>query len=470
MAIYETPLTAGTGRTTFTNRLKTQFLPVADDHVHTKVTLPKLIAKKGGKMGGLESLTSVRDTLPQSAGIALFEDDTLFSPRAATYFQPKLHARDLYTRLRWTGQVERSARGAGEFAWAGPRQEDLMGAVKQFEINFARMLYLGPFQPLATVASYSDTGAGTITLSGRDSRTSAADDMWKFGAHYLRKNMPIDWVNSSGSAVDLDGNPVSGATPPAEYYVLTIDNSDPTAPTITTGRSGAAANPSAAGGTDPNAEAIIIPFGSRRTNMAAGGSAAASDDVTMYAGVNGLMQMVTDSTVYAKLYDLSRTTYPSLQGLRNTFSGTLRPFSEDLIALGVDRIADDGRGEEPNILLMHRSVRREYVKESKGDRRFKEVQTEKGYGKLVFNAGGTLLDVETDRDCPPGIVFILMTKDFKWLEQKPMGPVDEGSERFVPDKDSREIIVHKSGNAMTDSPFNNGTIEDITYDTDALTT
>lgn len=450
MALYDTPSLAGNSRANFEQRLKTQFFEKWDDHVHKKHPIVKMLASKKGTMGGKESLGSVMDTLPQSAGIALFEGADLPSPTASDYFQPILHARDLYIRLRWTGQVERAARGGNKFAWAAPRAEDVKAATDQFLLNYARMLYLGPYQPLATVASYND-GTDVVTVDDRDSRNSSA--LWAFGTHYLRKNMEVDYVTS------LTGDPVlaDGSTGDSGAATITAK----TATTVTLSRSGESA-------TDPADGDLIVPWGSRRVDL--NGLGGAATDVTYYAGINGLMQIAGDRDIYAKLYDLARSTYTTLEGVHNTNGGSTRVFEEDLISIVVDQIVDNGTGDEPDCLVMHRSVRREYVRQLTADRRFMPVVAGSGFegdNKLTFTAGDAELPIQTDRDCPPGLAFVLNKKDFGWYEQSALGEI--GGERFVANKDAHEQIWHKSGNIVCEKPFNNGIIDDIAYDVDALT-
>ncbi len=445
MATNETSVTAGASRGSFAERLKDNFFPKWNDHIHTQTVVADLIAKKKGVMGGKQSLGSVRDTLPQYQGIALHEDATFLDPSASDYLQPILHARSLYGVLQWTGHVERAARGGDKMAWAKPRAEDIKGADKQFRINFARMLYLGPYQPLATVSSYNGT-TDVATLYGQDARLSGASDFWKFGAHYLRKNMAI--MHTDGLT-----NSVASAT---VGYISAIDNSTFTAPTITIKSDlglGSVVNWATA---DPADGSFILPADSRRSSP--------STTIDNYAGINGLLQMVTDTAPYANLYDLSRSTYNSLNGHRSVDSAAAeRDFSEDLLQLTIDRISDEGVGDDVDCLLMNKAVRREYVKETKGDRRFKEVQTEKGFGKLMYNAGDNLVPLTVDRDCPAGIVFCLNKADFGWLEESPLDSIDEQGERFVASKDAHQIIMHKSGNVKTDTPLNNGTVEDIKF-------
>jgi hypothetical protein len=437
---------AGRSRDNFTGRFKIEFMEEWDKHVHTEAKLPSMIAKKKGTMGGFESLGSVVTSLPQSAGIGLFEGSTLPTPRVGSQLNPVLHARDVYTRLRWTGHVERAARKGDKVAWMAPRRQDIEHANEQFKLNWAMMLYMGPYAPRAVVQSRSSQD---LTLYGRNSRTSLVDDFFKLGSHYLRVNQSIDYVNASTGSVQLTASVNSNV----EGVINNIDTSNPDAPIVSvTGTFNA--------GAVPADETILVPYGSRRTTP--------STNVTNYSNMNGLSQLVLDSSIYTHVFDLARSTNPTLSGIRSRdSSGVQRAFNEDLIALSIDRIADEGRGDAPTRLLMDRSIRREYVKESKGDRRFEPVQTEKGYkAKLVFHAGDTSIPLEVDWLCPNGMMFVLMEEDFGYLEQSPMTTFPE---RFVADQDANEIIIHKSGNVFCTAPYCHGSIEDIQHNVRDLT-
>lgn len=433
-------------------RLKDEYWEKLDDHVHTGRMIPSIIATKRGTMGGRRSLTSVMSDYPQSAGIALFEGYRVPTPRVGTYFNPELISRDLYMYLEWTGHVERAARKGSSVAWAAPRKEDMKTARIQFEINFCRMLYLGPFQVLGTVSAWAG-GPFQATLYGRDQRSSAANNLWKFGSHYLRRNMSVAFVPNNGGNVNAPGsiadNDVGGTA--EERFITAIDTSG-ASPVVTL---------NAAPTTAPANNSIILPYASRRPST--GGAAVDADFISRFAGVNGLMQLATDANIYSFLFGLSRSTFPTLQGKRfRDAGGVNRVWNEDYISVAADTVNDEGTGDDPECLLMHRSLRREYIAESKGDRRFKEVQTQKGWGELHFHAGDVLLPVKTDRDCPPGLVFVLDGSTFGWYEESPFGSPDQG-ERFVPNQDARAQLSHKSGNGMTDKPHNSGTVEDISH-------
>lgn len=434
----------GTGESSFLNFIQEEFAPKWEDHIHKKIIIAGLIAKKKGTMGGRRTLSAVKTKLPQSSGIALFEGDDLPTPDTSSAFNPTLFARSIYARLRWTGHVERSSK---KNSWAQARAEDIKGMREQFELNFARMLYLGKRQVLGQVLSYEESGDASMTLYSRDARTSAAADRNKYGAHYLRVGQRLSTVATIDAAETNQSDNIA---------VTSIDTSS-SEPVV---------GLSAAYNTNPtDTSALIVPKGSRRSSMG-------SDDAereSKFAGINGLMDLATDRNICAYLYGISRATEPSLEGrVYNNGSGGLRAFDENLINLCVDDIADKGTGDDPTDLVVHKSVRREYVKAVQGDRRFPEVIKTRGYGTLKQQVGDNLLPLHTDRDCMPGVMWVLELDGFGWLSQSDMGSVDDG-ERFVTDKDAHEMVFHKSGNAYTKTPFNNGMIDDIAFSTSGLT-
>ena len=451
----------GQSRNSFLGRLKEEFIPGWEDHVHTKVIISGLIAPKRGTMGGRRSLTSVMTAYPQSTGIALFEGDTLPTPSVGTYANPSIMARNIYSRLRWTGNVERAARKGDKVAWAGPRAEDLRTSRLQWELNFARMLYLGPEQRLAKIASVANN---VLTLYGRDTRTSAVADLAKFGTHYLRQNMSVSHSAATFTDVLPDTN-AGDQSADDESYISALNASTPSITILRKNGEGGGVGDSNGFPTLGVADQWIIPWRSRLDTV---GSDDADYD-SNFAGVNGLMNLCVNSTIKAYVYGLARSSYPTLSAQMVNNSGTVRPFNEDYISLGVDQIYDNGTGDEPDTILCHRSVRREFVKEVKGDRRFAEVQSKRGFGpKLQFISGDVPLPIVTDRDCMPGVMWVLESEGFGWFSESEMQMVDDG-ERFVANQDAHEIVMHKSGNLATKKPHNNAMIDDIQYSTSGLT-
>jgi hypothetical protein len=443
--VVRSSVSNSTSESSFLNRIKEEFLPAWDDHVHTKVVVSGLIAKKKGTMGGRRSLTSVISKLPQSAGIALFEDSDLPIPDTSTAFNPALMARSIYARMRWTGHVERSSK---KEAWEEARKSDLRLMRKQSDLNFARMLYLGRRQILGQVLSYEESGDASMTMYGRDARTSVAADCNKYGAHYLRVGQRVSTVatidaaetNQLSATNSIKISSISTATEP----VIGLSGSWSTNPTDTS--------------------ALVVPHGSRRASITAG-----AEMDSDFAGIYGLLDLASSYTMNAYLYGIDKSAQPTLAGkVNNNGSDGVRAFDENLINLLSDQINDDGLGDDATDQLMHKATRREYVKAVQGDRRFPEVITKRGFGKLTQQVGDVMLPVSTDRDCMPGVIWLLESEGFGWLSQSDWGGVDEG-ERFVDGKDAHELVFHKSGNCFTKRPCNNGMLDDISFSTTGLT-
>lgn len=461
--VTEATVTGGNSRGRFINRMKDEYLPAWDDHVHTGTKVAKRIAKKKGTMGGIRSLGSVMHAYPQSVGMSAFEGDDLPTPTSGAYFNPQIIARREYSRLRWTWEVRQSARGGKAAAWAEPKKEDMSTARKQMEINFERKMILGQGQVLATIASVN---SNDYTLYGRDTRTSAANDRWKFGGHYLREGMSIEPVEVSGGNVrPLDGAFEESPSVRAERFVKSFDPSTGILQ-IAASQGGSATT---FGGTLTADKTLLIPWGSRKvgTGTMDGTDAAGYDQ--HFAGPNGLLNLIVNGSYKTYVYGLSRTTYPTLSGRVFDGGGTLRSFDEDYITLAVDDISDNGTGDDPDVIFMDRSVRREYVKQTKGERRFEPVLKDKGFSKkLAFTAGDVPLTIETSRDVPPGLAFILDSDSFGWFSEAELQMVDEG-ERYVANKAAHEIVLAKSGNLACVKPYNNAIVEDISFSTSGLT-
>lgn len=465
-AIVEVPGIIGTSRASFAGRMQTDYLPAWEDHVHTKRLIASMIAKKKGRLSGKTSLTSIMGSLPASAGVGRFEGDFLPTPRGTTHFNPETFPRERYTSLRWTGNVERAARGGKAAVWAEPKREDMAAARIQDGKNFCRMLYQGPAQVLATVKSYN-SGTGVVTLYNRDERNAGANNRYKYGAFYLQENMAVTYVAASGGNAVPWGSPaftnVDETRPGVhESHIVSMDLSGAD-PTVLVKRSSLSDTVGFHTG-NPSDNAVLIPYRSRVDSVG-------TDDADFdsgFVGCNGLLNSIVNSTYKDYYLAVSRTLYPTMSGFVFDAAGTARPWNENFITLGVDRIANDGTGDDPDVVLMHDSVRREYIKETAGDRRFDPVLKKKGWAQLAFSAGDVPLPIMVDRDCPPGMAFILDTESFGWMVQQELSMIDE-EPRFVDGKDAHEINMVASGNLVCRKPHNNAVIDDLVYSTTGLT-
>lgn len=458
MTVVESSITAGvTGRSAWAPLLKTVYGPLWQLHVHTKVVVSTQIMKPKGRMGGKALLSAFINSLPQSSGINLFEYDDLPTPRTLTAAQPELHTKDFYTRLQVTGNVLRAAAMGDVAAWANPLTQQLKYARDQFSLNVARKLYLSEGDVMSKIQSaYETDGAETVTVFGRNARTSLAADWFKFGVHYLRQNMSVYFT----AANTPFGDPQNWNTANyVERYILNVpDGSNVDSPRFVLNA-------------DPQAGTVVqngyvFTWGSRKD---AGTNSGATVVESYFAGPNGLAKLAGDSNLYSWLYTLTRSSYPTLSGVRTTNNGNGQAFSEMMLSLTIDNISDDGVGSEPNVAICHRSARREVVKELRGQRLFPTVIEKSGHSQLTFMAGDTAVPYVVDRDCPPGLFALIDTETMGWLTNSDMGPMETGSERFITNKDAKEFDMHMSGNEFCTLPKANGFLEDVTFRVDRLT-
>jgi hypothetical protein len=465
----------GNSRAAYANMLKYYYGPMWDQWIHTQVALAKLIAKKKGDMGGKEMITAVTTGLPASAGISSAEDYNLPVPSTGTYLNPEHKPRDLYTRLRWSGQVERAARKGDKAAWAKPRQKDVEDARMRFDLNFERKLFLGPYDILAVCSGANSTV--TQGIIGRNSRTSGVTtprNWFVNGGLYLHANQGIGFCDADslygvGAGTIYSHKDAAGSTS-GYISVVSVNDSDQTAPTITM-----SANPTtvaaqaAVGGVTytPALGDLIIPYASRKGAVGITPAIDTNDAIRNLAGyysINGLGNVCTGTTKYGYLYALSKTDNTKLAGLELHNSETQRQFSELYVSKALQRCRAEGSGRSPDALIMGDAMTLEVVKENRGDRRFKEVQTESGYGKLVHHAGDTQITYEENWLCPAGLIFGVHTSDWGWYEESAMGPVDEDLTRWVADRDSHEQNWHKSGEIICRTPHANFTLDDFVFD------
>lgn len=445
MSLTETASVTGASRSSFNNLFKDQYLPDLWDHLIQEVTLPSLICKPKGVMGGRRSLGAVITARPQSTGVALGEDWSFPTPKVGTYVNPILYCKHIYNRLRWTGVLEAAARAGKQFSWTQPRVQDVKDGEMEMERKFEVMLQLGYYQILGVASAGTAT---TATLYGRNTKTSAAADVFKHGTFYIRNNMALAWATTmGGDPVNSSSNGASGQAYVSSFVPSTgvVTYNDP--------------------GTDITADDFIFPHASRRDDVAD------ANTETDFFGPNGLRNLLDDGDIYAYVYDLERAAAGnnSFNGYHADNGGSNRPFTDRLLEFSMDQIVENGNGEEPTSLLENRATRREVTKEYHGDRWFPAVQTESGFGKLSYRYGDRTLVHKTSHQTPPGEIWILNVSHFGWLTNQKLSSVDEQSERWVDGKDAHEINTVFRGNCFNKQPSCSGVLEDISFDVTALT-
>lgn len=445
MTINEATISDGQSRRAFEYREKDDYFEAWEDHFNDSIVIVGITGQKRGTLAGKKSLTSISDSYPQSMGMSLFEDSDLPDPTVGTGFKPEIFTRYMLGRLRWTWAVELLARGGQRGAWKAPRAEDSKQGRITFNLNAARKHYLGTVDILGTVSDGTDDD--DPVLYGRDGRSEALSSRWKFGKHYIRKNMRIQLVAPSGGAVDAYG-PMIGTARNVDGF----DLSDPDAPVLDlSGDPG-----------DVEQYTLIIPAGSRRNTD----NTDADDFDSDFASINGLLAgLIVDESYKEYTLNVSRSSYPTMNGwvFAGETPGDLRAFGEAFIEIADDTITDEGPGDDADVFLCHKSMRREYLREVKGMRMFGEILAKRGYAaNLVFQAGDTPLKIVTDRDCPPGLIFLINSDSHGSFVEAEMQQIDEG-ERFVDNKASHEIVIGRSFNNACKMPQSNAVIGDFLF-------
>ena len=463
--VVESTISTGQSRSAYGAMLKQVYGPAWSKWLHTdSAVLSGKIAKKKGSMGGQMKVNAITTALPQSAGISLGEGSLLPFPVHGSYLNPRIIARDFYTRLRWTGQSQRAARMGDKAAWARPKQNDIEDARLQSGLNFARKLYLGYHDVMDVVSGHDDGGAGTkLTMFDRDSRRGgdtagggAVKQYHRFGAHYLREGMLIQTVAASAG---LGGAPRAGNDEYNKALKITdIDLSNLAAPEVIV----VPAN----GGVDGTAADLIadddyiIPFGSRRASMTA------TEKDSDFFTFNGVQSVVCGSDFYSHLYGLSKATHSKLSGVidRNTSDNNLRSYSELRSALMFDRIRNEGSGGKPDTIIVQDALLRAIVEANEGNRRFAPVQKgEFGYGQLQFTAGDTTTPIVADWLQVPGQMLFIDSTQWGFYTESELSPLDDPQTRFVTDKDQTEVTFHMSGNVECMKPHSQGIIDDLAF-------
>lgn len=459
--IAESTGITGSSRTAYANLLKEYYADLWDMHVHTDVKIMSIIGKKKGVMGGKRVVAAVVTELPQSAGVTGNEGVILPTPRVGAYENPELLSRGVFTRLRWTVEVELAARAGDKAAWARPRKIDVEHARKMMDINMSIKMYLAHADVRAVVASHAVSTTSVLTLQPRNGRNSSGAAFWYSGRHYLRRNMSVGIIDSlEGALGDAAYNLESSAN---EHYITAVGGTT-AAPTATL----SADIPTAHGGFTPAVGDYVVPFANRRF-YSAGGLDGEVNERGDYSSFTGIPAVAMDGTIYANVFGITKSSNASFSGVYDTNGGTQRPFSEASVMLLVDRIHDEGTGNEPDVFVVNRAIRREVVREHDGDRRYAPVQTESGFGKLVAHVGDVELPYESDWNCPPGMLIAVNKDSWGWATLADQQPVDESMERWVQDYAQHEILWHKHGNLYNTRPYDNGIMDDLQYDMFALT-
>lgn len=457
---------AGGSRANLFNLFKNIYLPRMRDAINEEQTMLGIMNKSAGSvLGGQIALRAIMHRHVQSSGMFIFENADLPEPNSPAYAQLDLWGVTAAGRIRVTAQAKSAARAGDKASYGKPVAEMMKSARKNYGIKRNRAAWLGPLHIVGELTSYAHDGSGLMTLAPRNNRNYAANSRWINGTKYLYEGEELSFIAASGgNAVPL-GNPTDDQDVGANRrQILSISND--ASITITTIGGTAGANPPSNFAAN-SANALLIPFGSRRTTIDNSNADDTNFDSQLATG-NGVLNMFVSQTEKSHIYHTPRATNPFLNG--NVFhnSGTLQAFSEDMLDLGISRSQEDRFNTgECDRMVTGRAERREYVKEAKNDRRFEPIQTKKGYTRLVYTAGDVTLPVFVDRHCPDHLIACIDSTNVNWFEEQPF-TTDDDPKRFVANKLAEEWTFYEIGNYAAENHTGNSIHDDINSSASAL--
>lgn len=361
--------TGSSTRLSFTDRLKTRFLPAwrnmwAD---YKSQILGIVGSKTGERLEGLKSLTVTGTGLIVSAG-SRGQNQRVPTATASDSEQLEIRERKYEATLEMQPELEQTARG-GNSSWEKAYAFELKALMTFVEIDKNDIAQIGRAQILWRHAGAPAAATGLTSIQTITNRGSAAARFFDRGvldqragtqtAHpaYLRRRVAL--VPSGGGALGSlntgatwpsgDRDTASDNDPASEIMVGAIDGTA-SAPTITYNR-GTFGNPAGTNGTPATSMAgltgvaagWVVPYASRYPTM----SGTAADDITRFYGPEGILSFLARSDLaYAAVLGAAKTSLAGLNAFYSADPGSSdRPFSDGLINMimrSVVLVRDDG--------------------------------------------------------------------------------------------------------------------------------
>ncbi len=465
-------ISAGTSISSFLNMFKEDYLPRIDDWIHNDSgPLPKLIMKKKGDMGGKKSLTAVFTSNPMGVA-STAEGYDLPIPTASTSEQPEILGKEIAIRHRLTFESQMTARKSSA-AFAKPRAEEMRLLRAELALQTTRKLYHGPYDALGVVSSFDDA-TEVVTMRARNERRYTAGLFFAAGVHYLKANMPVQLIDVSSGTADIT-SAAFGAHTLATATAAVITAKSASASTATFGNSQEVETITSFG-VNPAVGDFLIPYASRNDDGVGGENGlqndapvlSATQAISEYHTWNGLGNINTDTTLYSALFGLAKTATAGLLAQADHNSGTQRSYTDRLLEFFITEIQVNS-GMEPSKMLCDPHTMLEVTKEFRNLRQFSPVIGAAGNKGSALVMDDLTIPYVKDWQCLPGLLWGIDPAVYEWYEWYGLQSPDSVDVRWVANKASEEIILMKGGNLFCPAPWRVGVIDDISFDTTALT-
>lgn len=411
------PLETGssTGNSNYDAVLKDYYEGPVRSHIQNKVTILRHVDKSKRKWNGRRVFFPLHLSRNEGVG-ARAENVDLPAAGKQGYVESVIEAKYLYGRIELTGPVIAASQGdKGAFATA--LAQEVKGMRNDLRNDTNRQVWGNPVNGI-------NTGI-MCQLSANADEDAVAIACDNEGTRYLKKNMAV----VIGSHADLNNGGSAGVA-------ATISSVDSTT---------AATVPALAGDTLNND--FVVRGDARGTSY--------QNEIT------GLSFIVDDDdSIDLQSVDVSDNTEfkSSVFGA----SGVNRDLSLELMQLAIDACDEKG-GEEPDLIMGHHSMRREYINLLTSDVRYAPEQLRGGHKTLTYAGGSEPMPIEFDKHAPYNKLWFIRSSDIKQYVQKDWGWADRDGAILsrVSSRDSWEAFMCYYGNLGCEVRNTHAVVEDL---------
>lgn len=345
------------------------------DHINNKVTVLELTEKSSRKFSGKRVVFPVH--LSRNDGIgARGEGGALPTAGEQGYQESTIQAKFLYGRISLSGVVM-SASSGDKGAFAEALKQEVSGVRKDLRNDLNRQTW---GIPVATGTGAGNTGVLATVTSGAGGASVVFDN--DDGVRYLKAGMKV--VVGSAQASSLG----TAAGPDNPAKVLTVNSVNAATKTVVFSADATTA-----------ADEVVVR-----------GEGTASTANGYTNEITGLSTIVHDADLIdLQNIDVSENT--EFKAKRFT-SDNNRDLSLELMQLAYDACDEIG-GEEPEVIIGHHSMRREYINLLQADVRYSPESLKGGHQTLTYAGGTRPTTIRFDKDAPYHKLYFLRLSDIK---------------------------------------------------------
>lgn len=406
---------AGATKTTADSALKEDYQPLVREQLNNAIALLTYVEKNTKDTDGRRAVLSLHVSRNEGIG-ARAEGGTLPTAGSQGYAEERVSLKYNYGRGAISGPLMRAA-DADKGSFERAMEAETKRIVNDLKVDVNRQIW-------GTADGIIAGTAGTSTSVVVNLLSTVSDVQFR----QLHPGMAVDIGTVASPTADTSNNVIVSTGGSSGAYTITL-----TTATNTTSS------------TD-----YIFRTGN-------GGSTTSQKEIT------GMQAIVASS---GTLFNINPSTNAVWASYVSSNSGTNRALSENLMETVYDNVLINS-GQEPNLIVTHHGVRRSYVSLLQSQKRFvNTVNLTGGYGSgLEFVAGGNVIPVTVDRDCPANQMFFIntshlteyMASDWEFMQE------DGAVLHWLGTVDQYDFTLFKYAELATDQRNAHGLLKDITH-------